>query len=173
MLCWHYCLHCNDWFSRWTLVSCFPLIFIIHISWKRSCGDKWHSFLRTRQDGSCHQQLYQSTTTVLWPFFRDNPGEPVPEENFWTLWCKGILNRGKHTDHLAGRHSIRTNQCPHLPSPHFLQARCPSCHPANSVKALKARHQNCQKNVLVGIKAPKETFCWQFTWKERSGSVWC
>jgi len=22
------------------------------------------------------------TTTVLWPFFRDHPGEPVPEENF-------------------------------------------------------------------------------------------
>jgi len=31
------------------------------------------------------------TTTVLWPFFWDQPGEPVPEENFWTLWCKGIL----------------------------------------------------------------------------------
>ena len=29
------------------------------------------------------------TTTVLRPFFRDHPGEPVPEENFWTLWCKG------------------------------------------------------------------------------------
>jgi len=27
------------------------------------------------------------TTTVLWPFFRDHPGEPVPEESFfWTLW---------------------------------------------------------------------------------------
>jgi len=25
------------------------------------------------------------TTTVLRPFFRDHPGEPVPEENFWTL----------------------------------------------------------------------------------------
>ena len=23
--------------------------------------------------------------------FRDHPGEPVPEENFWTLWCKGRL----------------------------------------------------------------------------------
>jgi len=21
--------------------------------------------------------------------FRDHPGEPVPEENSWTLWCKG------------------------------------------------------------------------------------
>jgi len=25
------------------------------------------------------------------PFLRDHPGEPVPEENFWTLWCKGRL----------------------------------------------------------------------------------
>ena len=31
------------------------------------------------------------TTTVLRPFFWDHPGEPVPEENFWTLWCKGRL----------------------------------------------------------------------------------
>jgi len=23
--------------------------------------------------------------------FRDHPGKPVPEENFWTLWCKGRL----------------------------------------------------------------------------------
>jgi len=30
-------------------------------------------------------------TTVVWPFFRDHPGEPVPEENFWILWCKGRL----------------------------------------------------------------------------------
>ena len=30
-------------------------------------------------------------TTVLWPFFCDHPGEPVPEENFWTFWCKGRL----------------------------------------------------------------------------------
>ena len=31
------------------------------------------------------------TSTVLRPFFRDNSGELVPEENFWTLWCKGRL----------------------------------------------------------------------------------
>ena len=28
-------------------------------------------------------------TTVLWPFFRDYLGEPVPEEIFCILWCKG------------------------------------------------------------------------------------
>ena len=33
----------------------------------------------------------QHTTTVLRLFFRDHPGEPVPEENFWTFWCKGRL----------------------------------------------------------------------------------
>jgi len=32
-----------------------------------------------------------TTTTVLRPFFQDHPGEPVPEKNFWTLWCKGRL----------------------------------------------------------------------------------
>jgi len=35
------------------------------------------------------------------------------------LWCKGRLNRGRHTDHPAGRHSIRTNRCPTPPSPIF------------------------------------------------------
>jgi len=31
------------------------------------------------------------TTAISQPFFRDHPGELVPEENFWTLWCKGRL----------------------------------------------------------------------------------
>jgi len=34
---------------------------------------------------------HHTTTSVLRPFFRDHPGQPVPEENFWTLWCKGRL----------------------------------------------------------------------------------
>jgi len=29
---------------------------------------------------------------------------------------QGKINRDRHTDHLAGRHSIRTNQCSHPPS---------------------------------------------------------
>jgi len=55
---------------------------------------------------------------------RDHPGEPVPEENFWTLWCKGRLTEA-HTDHPTARHSIRTNQCPAPPSPHFFTGRMP------------------------------------------------
>jgi len=29
--------------------------------------------------------LTDITTTILRPFFRDHPGQPVPEVNFWTL----------------------------------------------------------------------------------------
>jgi len=32
---------------------------------------------------------------------------------------QGKINRGRHTDHPAGRHSIRTNQCPRPPSPPY------------------------------------------------------
>ena len=59
------------------------------------------------------------TTTILWPFFWDHPGEPVPEENFWTFMVQVKINRGKHTDPPAGRNSIWTNQCPPPPSPIF------------------------------------------------------
>ena len=34
-----------------------------------------------------------ATTTVLWLFFRDHPVEPVSEQNFWTLWCKGTITK--------------------------------------------------------------------------------
>jgi len=65
--------------------------------------------------------------------------------NFWTLcMMQGKINRGRHTDHAAGCHSIWTNQCPPPPSP-FLQARCSSCHPTNSVKALKANNKKQNK----------------------------
>jgi len=77
-----------------------------------------------------HYHHHHKCFTAL---FRDHLGEPVPEENFWTLWCKGRLTE-------ADTQTIRTNQCPPPPSPHFLQARYSSCHPTNSVKALKATH---------------------------------
>ena len=78
------------------------------------------------------------TTTVLRPFFRDYPGELVPEENFWTLWCKGRLTEADTlTIQLGTTPSGLTSAHIHYP-PIFLQVRCPSCHQTNSVKALKA-----------------------------------
>ena len=49
--------------------------------------------------------------------FRDHPGEPAPEEKLLDFMVQGKINRGRHTDHPAGCHSIRTNQCTPPPSP--------------------------------------------------------
>jgi len=50
------------------------------------------------------------TTTVLQKFFREHPGEPVPEENFWTLWRKGRLTEADtQTIRLAATPSGLTN----------------------------------------------------------------
>jgi len=88
--------------------------------------------------GSQRQQPPPHTTTVLRPFFRDHPGEPVPEENFWTLWCKERLTEADTpTIWLGATPSRLTSAHLHHP-PYFLRAGCPSCHPTNSVKALKA-----------------------------------
>jgi len=77
-------------------------------------------------------------TTVSRPFFWDHPGQPVPEENFWTLWCKGRLTEADTpTIRLGATPSGLSSAHLHHP-PYFLQARCPSCRPANSIKALKA-----------------------------------
>jgi len=42
-------------------------------------------------EGSVFGAVTTTTTIVLQPFFWDHPGEPVPEENLWTLWCEGRL----------------------------------------------------------------------------------
>jgi len=78
------------------------------------------------------------TTTILRPFFRDHPGEPVPEENSWTLWCKGRLTEADTlTIQLGATPSGLISAHIHHP-PTFLRAGCPSCRLTNSIKALKA-----------------------------------
>jgi len=75
------------------------------------------------------------TTTILWPCFWDHPGESVPEGKLLDFMAQGKIDRGRHTDHPAGRHSIRTNQCPPPPFP-FFTGQIPFLLP-NRVKALK------------------------------------
>jgi len=67
-------------------------------------------------------RLTKTTTTVLWPFFREHPGEPEPEENFLDFMVQRKINRGRYTNHPAGDHSIRTKQCPPPSSPSFYRS---------------------------------------------------
>jgi len=80
---------------------------------------------------------HHHTTTVLSPFFWDHPGEPVPEENFWTLWCKGSLTEANTlTVRLGATPSRLTIAHLHHPPIFYKPDSLPATHP--SVKALKA-----------------------------------
>jgi len=73
---------------------------------------------------------HHHTTTILRPFFWDHPGETVPEENFWTLRCKGRLTEADTlTIWLGATPSGLTSVHFHHP-PTFLWARCPYALPA-------------------------------------------
>ena len=78
-----------------------------------------------------------TTTTVLRAFFCDHPAEPVPEENFWTLWCKKRLTEADTSTILTGATPSGLTSA-HLHHPPFFTGRMPFCRPTNSVKALKA-----------------------------------
>jgi len=123
---WCYNLNCHNWLYHQPLsiVQCYTqknnTCIIRQFSW--ASGDL------------CY---ITTTTTVLRPFFQDHLGEPVPEENFWTLWCKGRLTETETpTIRLGATPAGLTSAHLHHP-PIFLQARCPSCRPTNSAKALK------------------------------------
>ena len=78
-----------------------------------------------------------TTTTVLRPFFRDHPGEPVTEENFWTLWCKERLTEADtSTIRLGDTPSGLTSAHLHNP-PLFFTGRMPFLPPNQQCKALK------------------------------------
>jgi len=95
------------------------------------------AFTTETEASSVFKYKYHHTTTILRPFFQDHPGEPVPEENFWTLWCKGRLTEADMPTIWLGTTASGLTSA-HLQYPIFLQAGCPYCHPTNSVKALKA-----------------------------------
>ena len=66
----------------------------------------------------------QNTTVFTGSVVRDHPGEPVPEENFWTLWCKGRLTE-------ADTPTIRLGSTPSILSSAHLH------HPPSWLKMIK------------------------------------
>ena len=57
--------------------------------------------------------------------------------------------------HMQVRNSLQTDNHTSTSPPCFLQAGCPSCHPTNSVKALKCTNQKCRDNLTN-----EQTFSW-------------
>jgi len=78
-------------------------------------------------------EVVLNTTTVLRPFFWDHPGEPVPEENFWALWCKGRLTEANTlTIRLGATPCGLTGAYFHHP-PHIFTGRMPFLPPSQQL----------------------------------------
>jgi len=72
--CWCFKLPCNNF------ICCFlSLTFSNHIT-SYSCMTHY-----------LHQFNHTSTSEPFYCPFPGTPSEPMPEENFWTLWCKARL----------------------------------------------------------------------------------
>jgi len=65
---------------------------------------------------SCTKMWQCKNTTTPQPFYGPFfPGPPAwagDRRELLDFTVQGRINRGRHTDYPAGRHSIRTNQCP-------------------------------------------------------------
>ena len=82
------------------------------------------------------------------PFYSLFPGSPgwtSARRELLDFMVQGKINTGRHTDHLAGRHSIRTNQCPPPPSPIFFTGRMPFLPP-------NQQHQSTEGNQCIRIR---------------------
>jgi len=55
--------------------------------------------------------------------FPGPPGWAGAKRELLDFMMQGKTNRGRHTNHLPGRHSNRTKQCPPPPSPNFFRGR--------------------------------------------------
>ena len=86
-----------------------------------------------------HMQTAPHRHNRFMALFRDHPGEPVPEENFWTLWCKGRSTEADtQTIRLGATPSWLTSAHLHHPRIFYSPDARPSCRPTNSVIAQKA-----------------------------------
>jgi len=100
--------------------------------------------------------LTPDTTTILRPFFRDHPGwAGARRELLVDFMVQGEINRGRHTDHPAGRHSIRTNQCPHPPSPIFFFG--PGALPA--AQPTMSKHWRHRTGLTISHQLHPYSFC--------------
>jgi len=77
-----------------------PYIYLFGVLYSKACMKQRFMTSKTSKEAKMKKlisinlvtnQTTTTITTILRPFFRDHPGELVPEENFWTSRCKGRL----------------------------------------------------------------------------------
>jgi len=133
-------LNCFHWPST-CLISILDICHSDHTSWPL-----W-KVSKKNYEPNHHHHHHHNRFMALFPRPPGWATEPVPEENFWTLWCKARLTEADTlTIRLGATPSGLTSAYLHHP-PCFLQAGCPSWHPTN--------HQSTEGNKLWTKKLSK------------------
>jgi len=126
-------------------------------------------FHSTMSCTGCLWHHTNTTTTILWPLFPGQPGWAGARRQLMDFMVQGKINRGRHTDHPAGRHSIRTNQCPPPPSRHFFY-RPDALHAAQPTVSKHWR----QSHYITPIMKTAPTSILKFPqWNQQEQSVTC
>ena len=111
----------HDWMS-----TLFP-----YMMWKVLYTACWKYRMQKKSPSVCHHTICRAMSSQLrhvstpphhnrfMALFPGPPGWTSARRELLDFTVQGKINRGRHTDHPAGRHSIWTNQCPPPPSPHF------------------------------------------------------
>ena len=75
------------------------------------------------------------------------------------------INRGRHTDHPAGRHAIQTNQCPPPPLPHIFYGpdALRAAQPAVSKHLRQLKIEQCTEMLLHCVWVVDDTKCISIT----------
>ena len=104
-------------------VAFFHKVCAIHLC-SYTCRYCYNIFLFLLAGQSCHML---SVIKLIWKFmqchnhfralFPGPPGWAGARRDLLDFVVQRKINRGRHTDHPAGCHSIQTNQCPPPPSP--------------------------------------------------------
>jgi len=92
------------------------------VSWPnhRCQNTEGSSVLRNRlQSHQVHLTMLQYYHNHFTAIFPGPPWWAGARRELLDFMVQGEINRGRHTDHPAGCHSIRTNQCPPPPFPHI------------------------------------------------------
>jgi len=95
--------------------------FPAYICTPKYCRWLTHFMLRSPILSSLYHHQHNRFTAL----FPGPPGWAGARRELLDFMVQGEINRGRHTHHPAGRHSIRTNQCPPQPSPIFFTGRIP------------------------------------------------
>jgi len=90
-------------------------------------------FIAAAFSGGCRQIFVAAASCAtkpppppqpLYGPFTGPPGWAGARRELLDFVVQAKINRGRHTDHLAERHSIRTKQCPPPPSSHWIHHLC-------------------------------------------------